>query len=179
MFRVFINSESILIGCERTLYIEHNEREIIRIVDNAIAKIESEFGLVIGKSTIQQLLLEPTVSNASLELFIQQIAEVLKSLSFLITLTCHDRQFPFHLRDYSFLGFEESNCLAALKVLQDVEMFTKRESFYNSFIRSVDRLNMCELKRWLCILAVFERLGIAEGVSCISQFLYICSTWRA
>jgi hypothetical protein len=178
MLREMFPAESVIRGCEQTLYIEHNEREVQRIIGAAINSIENTFGLPFTKP-VYELVKDPTFSSASLESFLQAIAEQLKAVSFLISLTCHDRRFSFHMRDHSYLGFSEKECLAALRHLQDAELFAERHSFYEVFIRAADRLPSCEVKRWLIILGMFEKLGVPEGVSFVAQYLYLCSTWRS
>jgi hypothetical protein len=176
--RALLTAESVLIGLESTLYIEHNEREVLRIVDQAVRQLENQFGVVIDKP-VPLIVKEAYVKMPALEVFLQQVIEQLKAVALLLSITIFDRQYTFHLRDYNYLGFDESQCLAVLKHLQDSVLYENRDSFYEVFIKSVDRLNVCEVKRWLIAMAVLERLGIAEGVSVVAQYLYLCSSFRS
>lgn len=178
MFREFINANSVLLGCERSLSLDYAERDIHSILDRTINNIGDNLGLNLSDKSIYDLLGETKVGADTLNIFLQQIGENLKAVAFHITLLLYDRKYSFTLRDYNYLGFSEEHLLTALKYLQDSELYSSRDTFFDTLIRSSDKLAMCELKRWLCIMAVFEKLGICEGVALIAMLLFICGERR-
>lgn len=168
-----IDLSEVILAFERVLKIEYRDAESDagRIILNSRQKLENAFQIQI-KDDIYSLQNE-NMARDSVQTFLGQVTECLKQMSLLVSISLFDRKFAVNLDEVNYLGFAKDNLLVALKYLQDETLYEKRDSFIPTLKRGVSRVETSRIKRLLIVMLMLEDLGIKEGVSIISSYLYM------
>lgn len=172
MLRDKLTLQEILLGFENTLKIEYTHQDTAKVVKLAVQRIESAIGCTLSDNIYDDQLSTQLIGD-SIDIFLSQVIESMKSLSILLSITLFDKRYGENLRDLNYLGFSEKELKLSLKYLQDSKLTKQRKTFFNQIVTATAKIGISEQKRLLTIMAVLERLGIEEAVALIAQYLYI------
>ena len=143
--------QQVLLSFENTLRIEYTETDVSRIIKLSKQKLESE----------------------NLNVFLQELAECLKQLTALTSISMFTKKPPINLADVNYLGFTSETLTTALKYLQDRVCYEKRSTIVPALVGALNNVEMSQIKRLFIVMLVMEKLGIYEGVAACAQLLYI------
>lgn len=174
MIKESLNLPDILLGLENALKIEYNEKDAEKIKFKSRQRLEAAFQVRIVGSIYETQATNRLVGD-NLSLLLANVTENLKSLALLLSVAMFDRKLGMTVRDVNYLGFAKQDLQAALKYLQNEVLYESRTSFFPRLTQQVSYVEMSSIKRLLVIMIVMEDLGIKEGVSLISQYLYLGS----
>ena len=106
-------------------------------------------------------------------MFLQELAECLKQLTALTSISMFTKKPPINLADVNYLGFTSETLTTALKYLQDRVCYEKRSTIVPALVGALNNVEMSQIKRLFIVMLVMEKLGIYEGVAACAQLLYI------
>lgn len=161
-----------LLSFENTLRIEHVERDVHGILKMARQKLENAYQCRLDKPVYTVQAQNELVSE-HLNTFVQQVAECVKQLTALTSISMYKKKAPISLADVNYLGFTSGTLSLALKYLQDRVYYEKRDGIIPAITNALNSVEMSQIKRLFIIMLMLESLGIPEGVAACAQFLYI------
>lgn len=163
----------IVMGFENTLRIEYKQNKPVdSIITEAVKALEIIHQVHFDK-TIYELQKDNDLIRDTLNTLIVNLEESLKQVSLLICISIFDNIYPETLADVNYLGINKEQLKTALKYLQNEELYKTRSSFFSTLISANDNVEFCIIKRLFVILGVLERIGMADGVAIIAQYLYL------
>lgn len=161
-----------LLSLESTLRIEYNDKDVPRTVRRAVSQLENAYQCKLDKPVYVVQAQNELVSE-NLNVFLLEVAEALKQLALLNSVVLFTKKPPILLADVNYMGFTADTLTTALKYLQDIIYYEKRENIIRAMESALNHMEMTQIKRLCIILLVMERLGIFEGVSLCAQLLYL------
>ncbi|MDR1523181.1 MAG: hypothetical protein LBS29_04455 [Endomicrobium sp.] len=167
------NLQDILLSFENILRIEYSENDISRIMRSAKHKLENAYQVKLDK-TVYEIQAQNQLVSDNIQVFIEQLFEAVKSMTAFTHIVMFTKVNKLSLADVNYLGFTAETLRAALKYLQDKQLYEKRHSVIPAIRNAVNNIEMSQLKRLFVIMLVLEDLGLKEGVSAVAQYLYIC-----
>lgn len=168
-----LSLKSVLVSFESTLKIEYTDSATTKqLLDDAISRIESTYNVSITKD-IFTLQAENKLLADTLSLLLRDIQECLKQMTLYTSLCMFSNSIGISLTSVNYLGWARNNFMCALKYLQNKDMYAKRADTITKFTAALDNTPVCQIKRLFVIMLMLERLGIAEGVAIVAQYLYL------
>lgn len=171
MFRDDISLSNVIYGFESTLRIDNSLVEINKIITNSIAKLENAYAVKLDKP-LYEVQLNQRFNNAAITELVGQIEECCKNFSAIVLLAMYDKVFGETLQSVSYLGFERTELLKALKYLQDNDYYEEHSTFFYKIVNAMDTIPVCMVKRLFVIMIILEKLDVREGVSMVANYLY-------
>ncbi len=167
-----VDLSSTLLGFENTLRLNINA-SIGDQIDMAIEELEREWSCSLEDRTILELREENPLAADLIDVFISRITECLKCMAYVLNTSAFYDQYGQTLRDVNYLGFDREKLQTSLYYLCHFRIYNNKSVFFDSLIEAASRLEVCEVRRLMAIMAVLDRLGYYEGVGVIAQYLYI------
>lgn len=164
--------DPILLQFEQILKIEYQEMGSDRIIKSAKAKLENAFQVEFNKS-VYDLLAENRLVAENLNVFVEQVLDVLRSMSLYVDNCMFMAKIPFNLADVNYLGFAQESLKTALRYLQNVNSYRERDGIIPPLKAAVSNIEPCTIKRLFVILFVLDDLGMYEGAAVLARFLYL------
>ena len=159
--------QQVLLSFENTLRIEYTETDVSRIIKVSKQKLENAYQCRLDQPVYTVQAQNELVSE-NLNVFLQELAECLKQLTALTSISMFTKKPPINLADVNYLGFT-----TALKYLQDRVCYEKRSTIVPALVGALNNVEMSQIKRLFIVMLVMEKLGIYEGVAACAQLLYI------
>lgn len=172
MLKESISLDATLQQFETVLKIEYKYNEADKVINRAIEALESAYQVHIDKD-LYALQTENQLVGDNIYLLLTAIQEACKSLALYVQVNLFHKSVGISLASVNYLSFAKPDLLHGLKYLQDVDLYQKREGIVPPLTIALTNIEMCTIKRLCIIMLTLERLGIAEGVSIIAQFLYL------
>ena len=157
---------------ENTLRIEYTETDVSRIIKVSKQKLENAYQCRLDQPVYTVQAQNELVSE-NLNVFLQELAECLKQLTALTSISMFTKKPPINLADVNYLGFTSETLTTALKYLQDRVCYEKRSTIVPALVGALNNVEMSQIKRLFIVMLVMEKLGIYEGVAACAQLLYI------
>ena len=167
-----LSIDSVLQAFESTLKIEYRDKETHVVISNAISALESAFKVTLNKS-IYEIQTENQLNSDNVTMLLGQITDCCKNLALYVQVAYFNRCIGISLAEVNYLGFAKPNIMQGFKYLQDKDLYEKRENVITPLTTALSNVEMCTIKRLCTILLVLERLGVAEGVAIIAEYLYL------
>jgi len=168
-----VSLKDVLLSFENVLRIEYKDKDVEAILKRSKQAIENSYQIQLGDDIFSMESERSRLVGEALDTFLAQLAECIKSMSLIVSLTLFDKRKDMTLKDVNYLGFNPMQLKTALQYLQDEVLYEKRESFLSSLTRQTSNLSMSEIKRILVITLAMEKLGVKEGVAVMVQYLYL------
>ena len=172
MISDIVSLSSVLLNFEQVLKIEYSEMSAERIIRAAKSKLENNFQVTFSKS-IYELQAENRLVADSLNVFLEQVVDVCRSLSLYIDNCMFNNSVPIDLADVNYLGFDSNSLKVALRYLQNAKTYTQRDNIIPSLRAAVSNIEPCDIKRIFMILFMLDELGIYEGAAIAAKLLYL------
>lgn len=172
MISDMVSLTSILINFEQVLKIEYSEMSTDRTIRAAKARLENTFAVKLDKP-IYQLQAENRLVSENLNMFLEQVVDVLKSLSLFIDECMFNSNVPINLADVNYLGFSVPALKTALRYYQSAKLYASREKTIVPIRAAVGNIEPCDIKRLFTIMFMLDDLGISEGAAVVAQLLYL------
>ena len=167
-----LSIDSVLQSFETTLKIEYREKQTHAVISNALSALESAYKVTLNKS-LYELQTENQLISDNVTMLLGQITDCCKSMALYVHVSMFNKCIGISLAEVNYLGFAKANIMQGFKYLQDKDLYEKREAIITPLTSSLTNLDMCTVKRLCTILLVLERLGVAEGVAIIAEYLYL------
>lgn len=164
--------QQVLLSFENTLRIEYTETDVARIIKTARQKLENAYQCRLDQPVYTVQAQNELVSE-NLNVFLQELAECLKQLTALTSISMYTKKPPINLADVNCLGFTSETLTTALKYLQDRVCYEKRGTIIPALVSALNNVEMSQIKRLFIVMLVMESLGLFEGVAACAQLLYI------
>lgn len=174
MISDFYTLQDILLGFENTLRIEYTENNSDRILKEAKNRIENAYQIKLDKP-IYDVQAQNALTADSITIFLEKLSMSVQSLAAYTNTVMFNKLNGISLADVNYLGFTAETLRAALKYLQDKNLYERRGSFIPAIRNAVNNIDMSQVKRLFVIMLLLEELGVKEAVSVVAQYLYICS----
>jgi hypothetical protein len=152
--------------------VEYDEKDTDKIINNAKKKLENAYQVKLDKS-IYEVQIQNAFVSESLDVFLEQIVECMKSITAYTCIVMFTRINPIALADVNYLGYDAKLLRVALKYLQDKKLYEQRSTITPALRNAVSNVDMSPVKRLLIIMLMAEELGLPEVVASLAQFLYI------
>lgn len=164
--------QQVLLSFENTLRIEYTETDVSRIIKVSKQRLENAYQCRLDQPVYTVQAQNELVSE-NLNVFLQELAECLKQLTALTSISMFTKKPPINLADVNYLGFTSETLTTALKYLQDRVCYEKRSTLVPALVGALNNVEMSQIKRLFIVMLVMEKLGIYEGVAACAQLLYI------
>ena len=165
--------QQVLLAFENTLRIEYTEKETSKIVRAAKNKLENAYQCRLDMPFYRVQAQNELVSE-NLNVFLQELAECVKQLTALTSISMFTKKPPIDLADVNYLGFDRAVLNTSLKYLQDRVYYEKRqEQVIPAISTALDNVEISQIKRLFIVMLVLENLDIPEAVAACAQLLYL------
>lgn len=109
--------QQVLLSFENTLRIEYTETDVSRIIKVSKQRLENAYQCRLDQPVYTVQAQNELVSE-NLNVFLQELAECLKQLTALTSISMFTKKPPINLADVNYLGFTSETLTTALKYLQ-------------------------------------------------------------
>lgn len=169
-----ISFNSILVSFEGALKIEMTgDQKVSSIIEQAVERLENTYSCKFDKS-IFDLQAENQLLAESVNILLRDIEQCLAQMSLYLCLKVYHKNLPITLSDVNYLGYAKEELLRNLQYLIDESQSIQySEDIARSLYNTLNNIPMCSVKRMFIILLMFERLGVAEGMSIMAQVIYL------
>lgn len=172
MMKDNISLDSILYTFESVLKIEYLEHSTEKVIASAVASLEEAYNVRMDKD-LYTLQAENQALGDTLSILLMQITDCCKTMSFYTVLCTFNRSIGISLADVAYFGFAKDTLMNSLKYLEDKDLYTQRDIIVRPLTVAMTNVDMCSIKRCVIIMLVLEKLGVAEGVAVMAQYLYL------
>lgn len=167
-----VDLNNTLVGFENHLRLDVKEPIDVQIQE-CVAELENAWSVNLEGRTIFEVRIENPMAQESIDPFVAQIVECCKNIAYLCQTNIFYEDYGLTLRDVNYLGFDKDRLANSLCYLMRKTLYSSRVSFFESILHAASRLDISQIRRLIAIMGALERLGFAEGVALIAQYLYI------
>lgn len=161
-----------LLGLEGLLFID-TKLNIDEQILQSITEIESGLGIKLGGRSIEEARDSDPMSVSRIDGFIAQLSEGLKNITLLTSLALFHNRLSVSMKDVAYLGFNAQHLQNCFKYLINERVYENRSQFLPQILAVANKLETGYIRRLLVLVALFDALGIREGVAVLCQYLYI------
>lgn len=174
MFDNSISFNNLLTSLEGTLMVEMSgDMKVVDIVDAAIDRLENRYACKLDRDVFS-LQSEGQLMADNIELFLKDLQHCLASMSFYTSLKLFHANMAIMLADVNYLGYAKGQLLTALRYLMyETEYQKHADDIMKPLFTTLDNIPMCAIKRLFISILILYRLGVSEGISILSQILYL------
>lgn len=169
-----ISLNNILVSLEGVLKLEASgELKVDEILNSAISRLENAYNCTFDRD-VWALQADNQLTADNINRLLKDIKQCLEQLSLYINLKLYHKNPSVALSDVNYLGYAKTQLMSCLKYLQDAELSKQyRSTIIPPLHNTLNNIPMCTTKRLFIALMMLDKLGIDEGVSVVSQLLYI------
>lgn len=178
MLRDMVDLNNSILAFETVLKIEYEENETKRVVDSAVRRLESAWGMRIEGTTLYKLESENISLADNVQNILQQIMECTKTVAFLFQCGMFYHSIPITLSTVKYLGIGKEQLRSVLRYFQNNDEYYLAENAVQQLYMGLDGIDMSTVKRLFIILLVLDKLGVREAVAIVAQYLYYGSVWE-
>lgn len=161
-----------LLGLEGLLFID-TKLNIDEQVKQSIVEIEAGLGVKLDGRTVDEIRNTDPMSISRIDGFMAQLSECLKNVTLLSSMALFYNRLSVSMKDVAYLGFNAQHLQNCFKYLINERVFDNRSQFLPQILAVANKLETGYIRRLLSLVAVFDALGIREGVCVLCQYLYI------
>lgn len=167
-----------VLAFETVLKIEYDETDTKRVIQNAIRKLETSYGMRIEGMTLYDLQSENINLADNIQNLLMQILECTKTVSFLFQNGMYHHSIPITLSSVKYLGLGKTALQTILRYFQNEDEYYLSKNTVPQLVLGLDGVDMCTVKKMFIILLVLDQLGVTESVAVMAQYLYYGSVWE-
>lgn len=105
--------------------------------------------------------------------FLGSLIDCLKNFSLILCIEAYDLSFGETLKTINFLGSNELHLTNSFKVLSKRDLQKNRNVFFDDLLKAFSMTKTCTLRRIVCIMAVFEDIGMMDAVAILAHHIVI------
>lgn len=178
MLSNMVDLSTAVLAFETVLKIEYDEPDTKKVIQNAIRKLETAYGMRIEGKTLYDLQSENINLADNIQNLLQQILECTKTTSFLFQNGMYHHSIPITLSSVKYLGLGKVALQTILRYFQNENEYYLSRNTVPQLVLGLDGVDMCTVKKMFIILLVLDQLGVTESVSVLAQYLYYGSVWE-
>lgn len=168
-----VDLSTAVLAFETVLKIEYDEPDTKKVIQNAIRKLETAYGMRIEGKTLYDLQSENINLADNIQNLLQQILECTKTVSFLFQNGMYHHSIPITLSSVKYLGLGKVALQTILRYFQNEDEYYLSKNTIPQLVLGLDGVDMCTVKKIFIILLVLDQLGIAESVSVLAAVLIL------
>lgn len=168
MIRDMVNLSHTLSMFENVLKINPNCQNIQDQVVISRKAIENEIYMNIpeGKTIYD-------ISGDRVDDFLGSVTECLKHFTLLTVLESWDLQFGQTLKAINYIGEGRMEVVNSFRLLVRKDLQYKRSQFFEELINAFSSIQSGELRRIVCIMAVFENIGMLDAMAIMAAHIVL------
>lgn len=178
MLSNMVDLSTAVLAFETVLKIEYDETDTKRVIQNAIRKLETSYGMRIEGKTLYALQSENINLADNIQNLLMQILECTKTVSFLFQNGMYHHSIPITLSSVKYLGLGKTALQTILRYFQNEDEYYLSKNTVPQLVLGLDGVDMCTVKKMFIILLVLDQLGVTESVAVMAQYLYYGSVWE-
>ena len=168
MIREILNLDFILQRIEKLLHIVPTCESLTEQLTVTRSLLQNEWQTPIPPTGIPGL-----AGYDSVETFLAHLNDSLREMALLVNIETFDGICGQTLKDVNYLGGQENKLVNSFKILTKKDLVHRKIEFIEDLLKSFSALQVCELRRIVCIIGVLSDLNLPEAASIFANHIVL------